>query len=387
MDTRADWLAQLERMARPVLDALASGQLRARMPVEKAPGCNLPREEVSHLEALGRTLVGIAPWLELEADLPAAEATLQQEFREKARQCITNAVDLESADYLDFAGNQQALVDAAFLCQAILRAPKQLWGLLDATTRERLITEVMTTRQIKAFDTNWLLFASTVECFLCLAEADWKPEPIERAFSRHEDFYLGEGMYGDGPKFHWDYYNSYVIQPMLLDNVDLLNRSCDTRIPQDWKDKWPIVLNRAQRYAVMQEQIIGPDGTFPLTGRSMTYRTGAFQVLADVSWRNALPEHLPYGQARHALSLVINRLLDAPGTYDENDWLQLGVVGHQPHTAQTYISTGSLYLASTIFLPLGLAPDHPFWADALIPTTAQRLWASEDFQPYVESKL
>ena len=29
-------------------------------------------------------------------------------------------------------------------------------------------------------------------------------------------WYKGDGVYGDGPPFHWDYYNSFVIQPMLL---------------------------------------------------------------------------------------------------------------------------------------------------------------------------
>ncbi len=32
-----------------------------------------------------------------------------------------------------------------------------------------------------------------------------------------ESWYLGDGVYGDGPKFRWDYYNSFVIQPMYVD--------------------------------------------------------------------------------------------------------------------------------------------------------------------------
>ena len=40
---------------------------------------------------------------------------------------------------------------------------------------------------------------------------------IDYAVREHQEWYVGDGLYGDGPQFHWDYYNSFVIQPMLLD--------------------------------------------------------------------------------------------------------------------------------------------------------------------------
>ena len=64
--------------------------------------------------------------------------------------------------------------------------------------------------------------------------------------------------------------------------------------------------------------------------------------------------------------------------FDENGWLTLGVCGHQPDMAEFYISTGSLYLCSAVFLPLGLPESHPFWADADCPWTAKRLWGGEN---------
>ena len=57
------WVATMRRLADPVLTNLADGTLKARMPVEQAAGAD--RRSVTHLEALGRLLAGIAPWLEL----------------------------------------------------------------------------------------------------------------------------------------------------------------------------------------------------------------------------------------------------------------------------------------------------------------------------------
>lgn len=61
--TRQYWVATAERLARPVLAGLAERTLHAHMQVESRPG--IDRSKVSHLEALGRLLAGLAPWLEL----------------------------------------------------------------------------------------------------------------------------------------------------------------------------------------------------------------------------------------------------------------------------------------------------------------------------------
>ena len=63
---RAIWVGQLQKLADPVLNNLAAETLKARMPVEQAAGAK--RESVTHLEALGRLIAGIAPWLELAPD-------------------------------------------------------------------------------------------------------------------------------------------------------------------------------------------------------------------------------------------------------------------------------------------------------------------------------
>src|SRR5580765_2229570 len=61
---REQWLRYLHRLSDPVLTNLAGGTLRARMPVEQAEGAD--RKGVTHLEAFGRLLTGLAPWLELQ---------------------------------------------------------------------------------------------------------------------------------------------------------------------------------------------------------------------------------------------------------------------------------------------------------------------------------
>ncbi|MCA8830967.1 DUF2264 domain-containing protein [Hymenobacter pini] len=366
------WVATLLRVAEPVLTATAQNQLRATMPVETAPGHEAGRRQVTHLEALGRTLAGLAPWLEL-ADVPAAERAQQQRCAELARQAVANAVNPQAADFMNFTQGGQPVVDAAFLAHALLRAPTQLWEKLPETTRQQLTAALQSTRVIKPYYSNWLLFSAIIEAALLRFTGTGDLMRMDYAIKEHQTWYKGDGTYGDGPDYHWDYYNSYVIQPMLLDVVGTL-----VAAGKENKELLEKLQARARRYAAVQERLIAPDGSFAAFGRSLAYRCGAFQHLAQASLQKLLPEELPAGQVRNALTAVIRRTLEAKGTFDAKGWLQIGLCGHQPGIGEQYISTGSLYLCTTAFLPLGLPATDAFWSSPAQPWTAQRIWSGQD---------
>jgi hypothetical protein len=368
---REKWIALLRRIADPVLTNLAGGTLKARMPIEQAPGAD--RRAVTHLEALGRLLAGIAPWLELPSDA-TAEGRLRADYVDLARRAIARAVDPASPDSLNFTRDRQPLVDAAFLAQGLLRAPRGLREGLDTATTVRLVAALESTRSILPGFNNWLLFSATVEAALKSLGAGWDRMRVDYALRQHEQWYKGDGAYGDGPEFHWDYYNSFVIHPML---VDLLSTCADESAA--WKEIAAHVETRAARYAAVQERLIAADGSFPPIGRSIAYRCGAFHLLAQAALRHRLPDPVSPAQVRGALGAAIRRTLEAPGTFDDNGWLRVGFCGHQPGIGEPYISTGSLYLCSVAFLPLGLPESDPFWSAPAQPWTSARAWNGEPF--------
>jgi hypothetical protein len=302
------------------------------------------------------------------------EGRARGRFANMAADALRQATDPASADALNFTMGGQPLVDAAFLAHAIVRAPRALWETIDTSTQRRLVTALAATRRITPGYNNWLLFSAMVEAALCRAGEPWDQLRVDYALRQHEAWYKGDGVYGDGPAFHWDYYNSFVIQPMLLDVLAVCGDARDS-----WRAMRADVVARAARYAGIQERLIGSDGGFPPIGRSLAYRCGAFQLLAQVALRRELPPGVPPAQARAALDAVIRRTLDPPGTFDASGWLQIGLCGHQPAIGERYISTGSLYLAATVFLPLGMPPDDPFWVGPGLSWTARRAWSGEAF--------
>ncbi len=370
-DDRAIWVERIRRVADPVLKHLASGTLKARMPVEQASGSD--RRGVTHLEALGRLVAGIAPWIELAPD-DTPEGRMRADYATLARSAIAKAVDPASPDFMNFTKERQPLVDAAFLAQGLLRAPRTLRTALDPATRRHLIAALESTRAILPGFNNWLLFSATVEAALATLGAQWDRMRVDYAIRQHEQWYKGDGIYGDGPAFHWDYYNSFVIQPMLLDVLDVFKDESPA-----WKEMASKVEPRARRYAAILERLVAPDGSFPAIGRSIAYRCGAFQLLAHMALRRALPEEVSPAQVRGAMTALIRRTLDAPETFDSDGWLRIGFCGHQPGVGETYISTGSLYLCAVAFLPLGLSAADPFWSTPAQPWTSVRAWSGQPF--------
>jgi hypothetical protein len=371
-DDRGFWIGVLRRLADPVLTNLASGTLKARMPVEQAQGAT-NRRAVTHLEALGRLVAGIAPWLELRPD-DSDEGRLRARYGELTRRAIDRAVDPASPDFLNFTRERQPVVDAAFLAQGLLRARGALGTALDPVTKGHLAAALESTRVITPAFNNWLLFSATVEAALATLGRDWDRIRVDYALRQHEQWYRGDGAYSDGPDFHFDYYNSFVIHPMLLDVLDV----CRNEMPA-WKELAVRVEPRARRYAAVLERLIAPDGSFPPIGRSIAYRFGAFHLLAQMALRHALPENVSPSQVRSALTAVIRRSTSAAGTFDADGWLRIGFCGHQPGIGETYISTGSLYLCAVGLLPLGLAPADEFWSAPAEPWTSVRAWSGQAF--------
>ena len=370
-DDRSYWLSVTEKIARPVLENLSRRELKLKMPVAEQPGAK--RAAFTHLEAFGRLLCGLAPWLALE-NLAGDELKLQQQFSKLAQVSLDAATDPESPDFMNFSDGGQALVDSAFLAQGILRAPKILWEPLEPSVKKQIVDALKSSRKIPTPDrNNWVMFAAMVEAALLGFGEPTIEARLEDCVRKMLGWYVGDSAYGDGEFFHFDYYNSFVIQPMLVDTLKTLAKH-DAHFSIALKT----VLQRAQRLAEIQERLIAPDGTFPSLGRSTTYRFGAFQMLAQISLMRELPKKISPAQVRGALTAVIRKMMEAPGTFDAEGWLQIGFCGHQPALGESYISTGSLYLCTAGLLPLGLPPTDEFWSGPAAKWTSQKLWSGEN---------
>lgn len=377
-DDRTYWSNLLYDIAAPILSNMSEGKLQQNMLVELSPTWDGRDKRVTYMEAFGRTMAGLAPWLSLPDD-NTPEGIKRKQLREWALKSYAHSVDPASPDYLLWRKEGQPLVDAAYIAESFIRAYDALWVPLDSVTKQRFIQEFQQLRRINPPYTNWLLFSSTIECFLKKAGAQSDGYRITSALQKIEEWYVGDGWYSDGPGFAFDYYNSYVIQPMNLECIEIITDKGKRSVWSVEKERYFQALKRMQKYAIILERFVSPEGSYPVFGRSIPYRMAVFQPLALLAWREQLPEELTNGQVRAAMSAVMKRMFRDKRNFNEKGFLTLGFNGHQPGTSDWYTNNGSLYMTTLAFLPLGLPADHPFWTSPAESWTQKKAWSGEEF--------
>jgi hypothetical protein len=368
------WCDALYRMAAPVLSNMSEGKLQQNMLVELSPAWDGRDKRVTYMEAFGRLMAGLAPWLALPDDA-TPEGKQRKQLREWALKSYAHAVDPDSPDYLLWRKENQPLVDAAYIADSFLRAYDQLWLPLDEGTKTRYVEEFKQLRRVDPPYNNWLLFSATVETFLMKAGAGADKYRISSALHKIDEWYVGDGWYADGPHFAFDYYNSFVIHPMYVECLEVVT----DRKQIAPRARYETAVKRMQRFGIILERLISPEGTFPVFGRSITYRSGALQALALLALKEQLPQELSNGQVRAGMTAVVGRMFASGQNFNAGGFLTLGFNGSQPNISDSYTNNGSLYLASLAFLPLGLPADHPFWTAPAEMWTSKKAWGGEPF--------
>ncbi len=386
---RAYWTELAYTMAAPVLENMAHGTLQKNMQLELSPTWDNRDKKVAYMECFGRLMAGIAPWLTLPDD-DTPEGLKRRQLREWALQAYKNAVDPESPDYLGWTSGGQTLVDAAYVVESLFRGYSALWEPLDSLTKARYIKELQGLRRYDPPYTNWLLFCGMEEAFLMYAGGGYDAFRIKMAMSKAEEWYIGDGLYSDGPSFAFDYYNAYVIQPMYSECLQMIaaRQPNNTYLIRSHGDKrngarsrLEVVTKRMQKYGVILERFISPEGTFPVVGRSIPYRLAVLQPLAMLAWQKQLPAELHNGQVRAAITAVMKRMFEGKGktNFTPDGYLTIGFVGSHPNVADWYTNNGSLYMTSLAFMPLGLPADDPFWTSEPEKWTSKKAWEGDDF--------
>ncbi|MEM6393368.1 MAG: DUF2264 domain-containing protein [Planctomycetota bacterium] len=368
-EQRGWWLELVERIAEPVLEHAAAGDLTEALPITSDGG----RNQFAALESFGRLLAGIAPWL--DAELPGSpdeELTLRDRTRDRVLEGLDRGTRPRDKGGWNFDRGGQPMVDAAFLAHGLLRAPRTLIDGLPEPLRRQVCDRLIESRVIEPPLCNWLLFGGLIEIALKRLGETVNQGRVERSIQFFEHAYLGDGWYADGFHHAWDYYNSFVIQPMLVDILEGLEPGDSAR-----ERLLETAVRRAQRGAGVIERMVSPEGTFPPIGRSICYRFGMLQLPAMMALRHELPDGVSPAQVRCASTAVIGRFVNAPGLFDDDGWLTVGFIRPQPELPEHYLTVGSMYLCALAFLPLGLPVGDAFWSDASRAWTSRAMWAGE----------
>jgi hypothetical protein len=234
----------------------------------------------------------------------------------------------------------------------------------------KIIEEFKNTRLIAPYENHWLLYTSLIEAALLEFTGECDKERLMYAVHKFRDeWYIGDGIYKDGDDFASNYYNSLIIHPLLNDILFVMRKY---RLSDG--EFLDVQLMRSSRLSSQLERCISPEGNYPIIGKSIAFRTGIFHALSQVSLLKALPKNMAPAQVRAALTKVLRNLFEGNQNFIKDNWLALGLNGHQSDIAEADVNTGSLYLCCAVFLPLGLDSNDPFWNDESEEWTSLKAW-------------
>ena len=365
-EDRIFWVETLQKIALPVLMNLKKDSLRKNMLLESN---STEGSKFAYLEAFARVFNGISPWLELGPN-ESEEGRLREKYIDLTIQAISVAVNPKKNDYMFYNEPKQSLVDMALFAQGLLRSKNQIWLNLPMDVQAKIIDELKNSRLIAPYENHWLLYTSLIEATLLEFTGECDKERLVYAIHKFRDeWYIGDAIYNDGEDFALNYYNSIFIHPMLNDILMVMRKYA--LADGEFLD---VQLMRSSRLASQLERCISPNGTFPVVGRSMTYRTGVFHTLSQAALLRILPRNIEVAQVRSALTKVLRNLFEGNRNFSNGGWLITGLNGHQIDIAENDINTGSLYICCSVFLPLGLDSNDPFWSDEFAEWTSLKAW-------------
>ena len=133
--------------------------------------------------------------------------------------------------------------------------------------KKRYIECFKLVRQYQPWQNNWLLFSGMVECFFIMVGEKPDKEKMKNIVNQINLWYVGDGWYSDGKFFAMNYYNSFVIHPMFIQMIEIMEKN---NIPVPVSSK--MAIERMQKFNIFLERLISPEGKFPAFGRSIVYR-------------------------------------------------------------------------------------------------------------------
>lgn len=370
---RTIWCNIAYKMAYPILKNLSKGKLKKNMQIDVGPKWNATDRNIAYMEGFGCLMAGISPWLSLVDD-ESSEGQMRKELRCMALKCYANGVNPSNEDYFLWDSEKQTIPGAAFIALSFIRGYDMLWTPLDSLTKERYIEKFISLRNYELPYNEHLLYAAVIESFLKKAGVKSDFYRITASLKTIEEWYVGDGWYGNCNHFSFDYYNSFVLHPMYVECQDIIT---DGGKKGGWNinaKNYNMGVKRMQRYGEIIERLISPEGTFPVYGRSVSYRTAVLQPLALLSLKECLPKNLSEGQVRSAMTKVISRMFADNRNFDKKGFLVLGFNGKQPEIVDSN-NTGSMYMASLAFLPLGLPCSHSYWTSKGELWTSKKAWS------------
>ena len=130
------------------------------------------------------------------------------------------------------------------------------------------------------------------------------------------------------------------------------------------------IIQRCMQYLKWLIAQISPDGTFPLIGRSIVYKTAIYHSVVSLilyysRTSGVLEIKIPMdSRSNYSLGEILTLMFRTvekcftPAAFNSKGFLNLGIVSYQPELANSYSNSGSVYFSAVVFGILSLRSEY-----------------------------
>ncbi|MCI3927068.1 DUF2264 domain-containing protein [Paenibacillus sp. TRM 82003] len=344
--TREHLQHALDQLCEPLRPYYSAGKARLRLGHSGA-GC---RASTVEMEGFSRVLWGLVPLAAGGGDSPLWDVAVEG---------LRNGTNPAHEEYWGEPGDyDQLLVEMGAIGFALALAPERVWAPLSDEEKSRLYAWLNSVNGRKLWDCNWLFFQVIVNLGFRSVGLPYDAERMRLYLDRIDDFYVADGWYTDGERgaSHCDYYGPFAIHFYGLLYAVLMAEE-DPERSATYKD-------RAALFAQDFIHWFAGDGSALPYGRSLAYRFAQSAFWAAMAYAGV--EAFPMGVLKGLLLRNLRWWFRQP-IFHANGTLTIGYAYPNLIMAENYNAPGSPYWALKSFLPLALAPDHPFWLAEELP--------------------
>ncbi len=310
--------------------------------------------DVAEFEGFARLFWGLAPLAAGGFAYPEAEAAMLAG--------LAAGTDPSSPSYwgepgFDLRGGKdQRLCDMAAVGFALAMAPDTYWTPLGPEVQGRLAAWLLRCMDRPYNDNNWLYFRVLVALGLRRVGVPFDWAPVETHLLRLESFATAPGWYEDGGTGRYDHYIAFAMHFYGLLYATIAAKADPARAAR--------LVERARVFAPDYAAWFADGGAGLPYGRSLIYRCAHAGYWGALAFAGC--EALPWGVVK-GLALRNIRYWSGLPIAARDGVLTLGYAFENPNMIEEYSGDGSPYWALKAFLPLALAPDHPFWTAEEVP--------------------
>jgi hypothetical protein len=334
--SRAGWGAAALAIGRPAVELAVQGP--GAMPVTMS---NHSHRE-NWFELLTRPLWGLA----------AAKDHVPDAVWEPLAATLARALDPEDDWYVgDLGSTSQRCVEAASVGWGLATAPEKLWEPLEPKAKDKVAAWLSAAYTTEVADTNWHYFPVFAGHGLKRIGVKHDPAVATAHLERMGEFLLGDSVFEDGFGGRVDYYNPFAFHTYALLHFRLTG---DDRFVEN-----------AAAFARRFGSWFAADGAAVPYGRSLGYRFAQASLWGALAAADV--EAVPWGEAagyarRHLDWWWRRPMLDPEGR------LTVGYSYPNDAVVEQYLTAGSPWWASKVFIGLLAGPEHPFWtAEETVP--------------------